>query len=254
MGHKDLGGKTMLFLIDALYAQPDEHATTPISNNTKWLSAPFNDNWTCSLFLSQDEVAIESVALDFLRTEQAIDPNFVFVYGTLDNYLREAALADNPPSGTFYAPSGDGVRLQSLGVHEVWNNAVQKQYSRNLGTGDGIELVQLTGEVTAVQMDNKVPGEYVLNQNYPNPFNPTTTINYSLQKAGLVTIKIYDAIGRYVKTLVNTVKSAGNYSVQFSANGGSASGRNGSNLSSGVYFYRMQSGNFSQTKKLILLK
>jgi hypothetical protein len=123
---------------------------------------------------------------------------------------------------------------------------------RNLGTGtgNGIELVQLTGEVTSVQMDNKIPGGYGLSQNYPNLFNPTTTIDYSLQKTGLVTIKIYDAIGRYVKTLVNTKK----YSVQFSANGGSASGRNGSNLSSGVYFYRMQSGNFSQTKKLILLK
>jgi len=63
------------------------------------LSAPFNKYWTCSFFLSQDNVAIESVALDFIRTEQAINPNIVFVNGALDNYLHEAALADNPPSG-----------------------------------------------------------------------------------------------------------------------------------------------------------
>jgi hypothetical protein len=61
--------------------------------------------------------------------------------GGLDDYLKEAALADNPPSGTFYDPDGDGTRLQSQGVHERWNNATDRQYSRNLGTGDGIELV-----------------------------------------------------------------------------------------------------------------
>jgi len=244
MGHKDLDGKSFLFIVDALFGQPDEHGSTPISNNTKWLSAPFNGNWTSSLFLSQDEVAIQSVALDFLRTEQAINPNFVFVYGTLDNFLREAALADNPPSGSFYAPSGDGVRLKSLGVHEVWNNAVQKQYSRNLGTGNGIELVQLTGEVTSVKQNNIIPNGYALNQNYPNPFNPSTVIAYQLPQAGFVTIKLYDAIGKEVKTLVNKQQSAGNYSFNFDAR----------KLTSGVYFYKMDVNNFTQSKKMILLK
>jgi hypothetical protein len=98
------------------------------------------------------------------------------------------------------------------------------------------------------------PSNFILSQNYPNPFNPTTIINYSLPKSRLVTIKIYDMLSREVRTLVKTDKSAGNYSVQFSANGESGSGRNESNLSSGIYFYRMQSGSFSQTKKLILLK
>jgi hypothetical protein len=62
--------------------------------------------------------------------------------GAADNYLHEAALAHQPPSKTCYAPEGDGKRLQSLGVHEHWNNPAQKQYSRNLGTGAGIELVK----------------------------------------------------------------------------------------------------------------
>jgi len=65
----------------------------------------------------------------------------VDVTGNPDNYMHEAALADNPPSGTVYDPEGDGTPLASLGVHEHWNNPVDKQYSRNLGTGDGIELV-----------------------------------------------------------------------------------------------------------------
>jgi hypothetical protein len=99
--------------------------------------------------------------------------------------------------------------------------------------------------VTSVDEIIQKPQQFALMQNYPNPFNPSTTINYSVPKSELITIKIYDLLGREVETLVNEEKSAGNYSVQFSAN----------NLyTSGVYFYRMQAGSFSQTKKLIMLK
>ena len=100
--------------------------------------------------------------------------------------------------------------------------------------------------ITGVEkkMQNTLPKEYILAQNYPNPFNPSTMINYSMPKTGLVTIKVYNILGKEIATLVNGEKIAGNYSVQFS----------GSKLSSGVYFYRMQAGSFSQTKKLILLK
>jgi Secretion system C-terminal sorting domain/Beta-propeller repeat len=85
---------------------------------------------------------------------------------------------------------------------------------------------------------------FKLSQNYPNPFNPSTTINYSIPKESFVTIKVYDILGRMVNTLVNEQKAAGNYSVQF----------NGMNLSSGIYFYSMQAGDFVQTKKLVLMK
>jgi hypothetical protein len=89
-----------------------------------------------------------------------------------------------------------------------------------------------------------IPSKFVLYQNYPNPFNPSTIINYSIPKASFVTLKIYDVLGKEIATLVNEIKSAGNYSVSF----------NGSNLPSGVYFYRMQLGSFVSTKKLLLLK
>ena len=85
---------------------------------------------------------------------------------------------------------------------------------------------------------------YFLFQNYPNPFNPSTMINYSVPKSSMVTIKVYDVRGREVEKLVNEEKPAGIYSINFNA----------SDLSSGVYFYKMQAGNFVETKKLILLK
>lgn len=133
MGHKDLGGKTILYFLDALYACPHQSVLPE-----KWQSPPFNGNWTCSVFVSQDPVAIESVAVDFAGAE----PTARLMVGAVDNYLHEAALAHQPPSGTRYDPEGDGTTLKSLGVHEHWNSPEKKQYSRNLGTGQGIELVK----------------------------------------------------------------------------------------------------------------
>ncbi len=89
-----------------------------------------------------------------------------------------------------------------------------------------------------------VPKVYSLSQNYPNPFNPSTKINFALPKQGLVTLKIYDILGREIRTLVNEVKNAGSYTVDFNA----------SEYSSGVYFYRIQSNDFSDVKRMLLVK
>ena len=86
--------------------------------------------------------------------------------------------------------------------------------------------------------------DYALSQNYPNPFNPSTTIKYQIPNDGMVSLKIYDITGQEVKTLVNQVQTMGRYEANFDA----------SNLSSGVYFYRLQSGSFTQTMKMLLLK
>jgi hypothetical protein len=139
MGHRDVGGKTLLCLIDGLYT--GKHATSyPENLPKKWQMEPFNNDWCSSIFASQDQVAIDSVAFDFLITEWPEIPGPA--YPSTDDYLHEAALADNPPSGTFYDPERDGTRLNSLGVHEHWNNPIDKKYSRNLGAGDGIQLWQ----------------------------------------------------------------------------------------------------------------
>jgi hypothetical protein len=98
--------------------------------------------------------------------------------------------------------------------------------------------------ITNVADLNKNIPSFNLQQNYPNPFNPTTTINYSLPKAGNVKLTVYNTLGSKVATILNEYKPAGNYSVQF----------NGSNIASGIYFYKIEAGQFSQIKKMILLK
>lgn len=132
MGHPDMGRKTLLYMVDGLYGG-DNWDGSPL----KFLMDPFDNDWPSSILVSQDPVAIDSVGLDILWTEGW--PR-VRNAGGLDDYIKEASMADNPPSGTFYDPDGDGEQLASLGVHERWNNPVDKQYSRNLGTGNGIEL------------------------------------------------------------------------------------------------------------------
>ena len=112
-------------------------------------------------------------------------------------------------------------------------------------TGNGA-ILKVTDVVTGVNTINSlIPSEFSLDQNYPNPFNPTTTINFSIPSASDVTLKVYDALGKEVNTLVNEYKTPGNYSADFTAT---------SNLSSGIYYYTLTAGNFIETKKLMLVK
>ena len=96
--------------------------------------------------------------------------------------------------------------------------------------------------------------EFYLSQNYPNPFNPKQRLITQFQYDGFVNLRVYDILGNEVDTLVNERKTAGFHSVEFSAKGGSASGGNAYDLPSGIYFYKLTAGTFTETKKLILLK
>lgn len=150
MAHGDFGGKGLLYLLDGLWSATDA-VTWPV----KWKMAPFNNDYPKSLLASQDPVAIDSVGLDALKAEMP-----TWYPGTVtaaDDYLHEAALIDNPPSGTFYDPDHTGVHRSSLGVHEHWNNKTDRKYSRNLGTGNGIELVWLEiGKPGDIDKDGQV--------------------------------------------------------------------------------------------------
>jgi len=135
----------------------------------------------------------------------------------------------------------------TLPTGQIWANAI---VDVNLDTkldlvhsGDGVYITLNKDGVSSVEGGYKESQSFYLYQNYPNPFNPTTTITYSTQKDGLVSLKVYDILGKEVASLVNEPKIAGTYNIEFNA----------SNLASGVYFYQLRAGPFVETKKLILL-
>ena len=148
MGSKYLGQNTLLYMVDGLFGGGASETKGPV----KYFMAPFNNDWSNSIFLSQDQVALESVCFDFLRTEwnginkhnvsnnaEEADPN----WNGVDDYQHQAADPANWPAGIVYDPDNSGKPLASLGVHEHWNNDIKKQYSRNLGFDKGIELISI---------------------------------------------------------------------------------------------------------------
>ncbi|MBK6771859.1 MAG: T9SS type A sorting domain-containing protein [Ignavibacteria bacterium] len=117
----------------------------------------------------------------------------------------------------------------------------------DLGNNGTIDDTVFISDTVLTKINNtniEIPGNYKLYQNYPNPFNPSTKIKYDIKIDGLVTLKVYNILGMEVASLVNEVKQAGRYEAEF----------NGSNLGSGVYYYRLQAGDFSETKRMLLLK
>ncbi len=110
---------------------------------------------------------------------------------------------------------------------------------------------------TDVSLDNEIVKDFKLYQNYPNPFNPTTTIKFTLpnvETSYMTSLRIFNILGKEIITLINKELSAGEYKVNFSAEGGSASGGDGSKFTSGIYFYQLKYGSFIETKKMILMK
>jgi len=180
MGHSHIGGKTALYLLDGLYC--GIHPIDMDKGPRRWQSQPFNGDWTSSLLASQDPVAIDSVGLDFLQAEYKNPPDDFPCKSGVDDYLHEASLANNPPSGTFYDPdhSTNIKRLASLGVHEHWNNPNEKKYSRNLGTGKGIELVAVPLAGTTKKLSIVAPG---------------TKLERLASNSGLTAGSEYDSVG-----------------------------------------------------------
>jgi hypothetical protein len=244
MGSKYLGEKNLFYLMDALWPADQE-----IGSPKKFSMKPFNNDWMSSIFASLDPVAIESVGYDFLRTEFTSTRTIQDGAGTYvqkpatDDYLHQASDPSLWAEGIKYDPDNTGVYLKSLGTHEHWNNAVEMLYSRNLGLDTGIELIKHLN-ITDIEKENEIPSKFYLAQNYPNPFNPVTTIEYSLPSSQNVSVTVYDAAGSEVAVLENSFKAAGVYNLKF----------NSKQLSSGIYFYKLATKNYSETKKMILLK
>ncbi|MCL6495470.1 MAG: T9SS type A sorting domain-containing protein [Ignavibacterium sp.] len=122
-------------------------------------------------------------------------------------------------------------------------------YTVNSLRGCVINGIAYGDTVLSVENNENVPMSFVLYQNYPNPFNPSTTISWQSPVGSRQTIKIFDILGREVATLVDEYKEAGFYKIEFNSAQVSRT-----ELASGVYFYRLQAGNFVETKKMMLLK
>ena len=159
--------------------------------------------------------------------------------------------ASNESKSLLYKQAVGSSQWTLLGEMNGTNGSTYAYQTKISSNGDiyylsNTALFKINSNLTAVKDGNinTVPTDFSLSQNYPNPFNPTTTIKYSIPTAGLVSLKIYDLLGKEVATLVNTTKSVGNHRVLFNSN----------NLASGLYFYRLRTGNSVMTKKLILLK
>jgi len=267
MGHKDIGGKTILYLVDAIWGSinwghpPIKYRMPPFGDGT----TVENGDWPNSLFLSQDPVAIESVCYDFLYHEFDLDhptegeddldadhgPYSRF--SAADDFLHQAA--DPSEWAVQYDPEGDGSVLVSMGTHEHWNNAIDKQYTRNLGTGNGIDLASpyVVSVVTPVDEVEYAAEGFELSSNYPNPFSESTTISYRLAIPSVVYLKIFNTNGQVVKQVYFNERMVGNYSYVWDGTGNS-----GSPVPGGTYICKITvhnaRGSFDMNNKMVVMR
>ena len=190
-------------------------------------------------------VPIGSRKIDTLRIDNYGTAPLVVSSATIDS----AAFTVSRSSFTIPAGSSDTIKVSFRptqaraysGTLTLANNSPSSPVTVYLsGTGDF---------PNSVAGNEGFPTTYALDQNFPNPFNPTTVVSYAVPAASFVTLKVYNALGQEVATLVNELKNAGRHSVTFNA-----VDDRGATLPTGLYFYRMKAGNFVSTQKMILLK
>ena len=197
---------------------------------------------------------VNSVSFNFGDNPQTINYNIINsqVFYSTNNFSSSAALGGtlaylNTTMSTFalsglnifvgngqtfslriypYAPTGSVTATVSLAIH---NNVV---------------ICGTTSRVVGLEGQNNIPTAYALQQNFPNPFNPVSIIRYDIPKANFVRISVYDILGEEIRSLVSEEKNPGTYEVTFDAK----------NLPSGIYFYTIRAGEFSQSRKMILMK
>ena len=214
------------FVFSDVYNDSSNELTAIFGNG----APPINPNLNFKVYRAVDEV--------WERTQFGFSESRAFRKDTLS--FGDFAIFSDPTGAEF------SWRLNILGGDSTENvpiggDTLYLYTQKGLSVFDTIRVHGLTVDVNEVP---NTPASYYLSQNYPNPFNPSTKINYSIAAAGIVTIKIYNILGREISTLVNEEKSAGKYEVNFNA----------SALASGVYFYQIKAGGFVSSKKMILLK
>jgi photosystem II stability/assembly factor-like uncharacterized protein len=225
------------FYFDTVRTQPLNGFTIKMQNTSMTSLTDFtNTNWTTCYTGTYNP---SGLGLQFIL----LNNPFVYTAGsnllievcynnnsfTLNSYVR----GSNAPGKTFHnhadLPSGDGCVDITTGTVQTARPNIC--FVSNIITNEG-------------NTRYGVPSEYKLHQNYPNPFNPVTKIKFEVPKSSFVTLKVYDILGRQVSVLVNENKQPGAYSVDFNA----------SSLTSGVYFYRLETASFTDVKRMILVK
>jgi len=236
IAHSKLGGNTLVYIVDAIWSGRNWNGYVD-----KWGMSPFDGDYTSSLFISQDPVAIESVGYDFLYNEYSNTEyrntyhegdDFPLWVG-VDDYILQAADPAYWPSGIEYDPdhADHNSPVGSLGVYEHWNNISDKQYSRNLGTGDGIELVSVfagSEEPNFIQ-DTRNNNSIASIYSYPNPATDIVFIEYMINAPGQVNIEIFAIDGKKVGQVQNRDEITGTHQLSW----------NVEHLQSGSYILRV---------------
>ena len=172
---------------------------------------------------------IKKYTLNNSEMNAVIVGNFNVVYGEISAGFQH--------SGKWYEYfSQDSISVTDVNMNVALNAGDYKIFTD--------KKIVRPGFITDVEENEIIPQDFVLYQNYPNPFNPSTIIGYQLPVTSNVTLKVYDILGREIATLVNEQKPAGKYELKF----------DGSELASGVYFFTLKTGNYAETKKMILMK
>lgn len=168
------------------------------------------------------------VKLFWSRNSSVVNDSILMTKDTGNVYYANIPGNGSPANYKYFIRAYDTLNIRS----QLPGDAPLTYFSFNAG-------------VTSIVINSgETPEKFSLSQNYPNPFNPVTQISYTIKREGFVSLKVYDAIGREVASLVNSVQLPGSYKIEF----------NGTNYQSGVYFYRLKAGDFSDTKTMVLLK
>jgi hypothetical protein len=264
-------GNKVFAISGGVYLSTDNGVTWSVTNN----GFPSNSLWSSAIIAFGSTVIVSGINGPYISTNDGVSWSAVSGFPSTATSPVVTSFAQSGttlmagttnPAGLYVSTNG-GFNWQSTGA-VLPNNLITSAVSSllvngqdvlagtgmggfgdnglfGLNTGYGVwkrSLASLLGVKQSVQQS--LPKTFALNQNYPNPFNPSTTIAYALPQAAVVTLKVYDVLGREVATLVNEKKIAGSYSVSF----------DGSRFASGVYFYRLTSGNDVQTKRMMLIK
>lgn len=240
---------------------PDGRIMKTVSGGFSW------NNLVSNTTLYLYSVFFPTAATGYIAGGGLIFPNFWYIMlkttnsgNTWTNQMFSGSplytvYFNNADTGYIAGEYGRILKTTTGGVNWITQNSSTTSYLTelffyDLNTGYcvggyGTILKTTNGGVTGlVPVGNEIPKEYKLHQNYPNPFNPVTRIKFQLKYAGLANLVIYDILGRKVETLVNEVLKHGTYELDF----------NGNNYTSGIYYYKLMSGDYSETKKMVLIK